>query len=1814
MGSMADIMGQVEVSPTQLERVGFKSVHIGTLDIPMRVMKLFSSSSDAPYQATLGQAPGLIRDSGSHAHSASCVVLPAHPTAGQLEYLQARGLIRFVNFSSKGTKSLLNALKGSALKNSAGNLKPNIASVLEIDRDQSQVVEEEVFGSPKIDFFRRVLLREARPLDFFFKPIGDREPASSNPFSKLDSNGIIWESEQKKNVTHWRSESLMVRSVELSDEHEALFWSEKIRPDHPFFDEISEFASLVRTLVPTSPLSSSPSYTSEEDGDDGDEDEKNQSNQDFVQLGFSSSTVSRHVRIHKSDQVRRRSDGTTFNANQTRPNYTCTDTMQGAFAPFQSLVLNQPKRAVVLPSTTTKTTGTTDVLSSVSGKSSSSSSTSSTTATSSTSSSSSSSDRNIPLLNVELVESLFGPALEASAEIIRLRAPDVWQGREILSADAKTFICTVLYERWCDTATTVNVASLVGKQDCERFIEAALGVGNATLVAESLQIAAVSLNSSSLFSGELMKNLFAASPKHDEIAPKSEQKIYKASIDFNSSLPALLEKSSKEAKLYTSKYDHYYLHQANFVKNVLVKFNAGLQEILMRLHSAVTLLHLPEISAENVVNACKTLTTRDVKSMNKVLLVAWKSHPTWLAGTQNEHSVAERVGGRRRKVIMRKKKCPRLAQPHSIQNTLEIMCEEDGNTQKYSRPAITLISALMDTFASTIIKLTTKIFHKNNKDQVPAKKITTTEWDAAISESPFLSELLNRSEVAAVEKVMDISLPLILVGSRVSVRWISGSVYKGTVTKYFESGKYAAKHEVVYDDGDKRYYMLRMNGKDMEAFNRDSQTDVHKFWVTTWSEAAEKHFQEVAAAPVAHWEPETVHNFVVTGFNWCVEFLSPVFFFFAPVSAFFFCCLHVLTNLYMLCALFYFSLATHLLEMTVRNLVRRGSYMPSSLPLPALSKANVITYNPSYNPSYVRNITIHASNTDDRTAYTLESSKISRFRTMDPSKYIAVTLKVHVHALASSVLLEDISAQDPVVGHRGYTPAATTLMDMLMEATQHRADIPPEQQAAAKAYMKRRTNKQDWFKRHVQGHPSKCTTIDGMCLAIQKSRQDEYDTQQRVEAEQPAGLTVTLKNYQRESLSFMLECENREKIGIHDANYALIRAEDGKDILFSPEFGRFAMTKGTIRGGILAEEMGLGKTIECLSVILCNPRPSLDVGKQQMIDVTGDASVNAAHRERIERGALELGGTLVVCKVSLVGQWCEEYREKLKDKNLTICEYHGSKRKKFHKDPQVLGAFDLVVTTYETLASEYRLADKKAEKDAASEQWKCKFPTVVWNEEKEEDEYTGPPCSFMNASSVVVCGGCGSQIANNALKLRSAEMRRTGEVQAPLERFFWHRIIADESHVLKRTKTKTSQTVVMLAARNRWAVTGTPFTLNSMDVYGQLVFLGVKTGRSESKFKLQYPLGSQTLFDVCSRIMMRHSKTQKRDGVQLLTLGGKDERELPVRLTKKENELYQTLFAAANKQFTAFVVQGVVGSKPIEVYGLLAPLRKSLSGAGALNANVEDIKRRKIPAKKTTTTTTTTSSSSSSSSSSGGGSEQKPNIGKNATKSKATKKKAVVSKDGAEDSTNSLVWLVSVAGSLDTMQCTICSNVVEQPLRNSGCGHIYCLECIQAVMEGQGKVKQCPKEDCKINILRTKLQSVKDPSKKENKKRSEVLLDSKMKVLLKEIKAIQKKDSSEKSLIFSNFNDSLHRIQKFLSKKGIKSGLLNGAMTLPQRKKALASFASDADCRVFLLTMRAGSVGINLTVANHVFLLEPSFNPALVQQAIARAWRLGQKR
>ena len=66
---------------------------------------------------------------------------------------------------------------------------------------------------------------------------------------------------------------------------------------------------------------------------------------------------------------------------------------------------------------------------------------------------------------------------------------------------------------------------------------------------------------------------------------------------------------------------------------------------------------------------------------------------------------------------------------------------------------------------------------------------------------------------------------------------------------------------------------------------------------------------------------------------------------------------------------------------------------------------------------------------------------------------------------------------------------------------------------------------------------------------------------------------------------------------------------------------------------------------------------------------------------------------------------------------------------------------------------------------------------------------------------------------------------------------------------------------------------------------------------------------------------------------------------------------------------------------------------------------------------------------------------------------------------------------------------------------------------------------------------------------------------------------------------------------------------LAGDMSLSQRTKALQDFQNDPPTTVFLMSIKSGACGINLTQANHVFLVEPCINPALEKQAIGRVHR-----
>ena len=98
------------------------------------------------------------------------------------------------------------------------------------------------------------------------------------------------------------------------------------------------------------------------------------------------------------------------------------------------------------------------------------------------------------------------------------------------------------------------------------------------------------------------------------------------------------------------------------------------------------------------------------------------------------------------------------------------------------------------------------------------------------------------------------------------------------------------------------------------------------------------------------------------------------------------------------------------------------------------------------------------------------------------------------------------------------------------------------------------------------------------------------------------------------------------------------------------------------------------------------------------------------------------------------------------------------------------------------------------------------------------------------------------------------------------------------------------------------------------------------------------------------------------------------------------------------------------------------------------------------------------------------------------------------------------------------------------------------------------------------------------------------------------------------SVIFSTWTSHLDLIQIALTANNITYARLDGGMSRRNRTAAIDEFTNNPDTTVILITIGAGGLGLNLTAGSKVFVMEPQFNPAAEQQAVDRVHRLGQTR
>ena len=100
--------------------------------------------------------------------------------------------------------------------------------------------------------------------------------------------------------------------------------------------------------------------------------------------------------------------------------------------------------------------------------------------------------------------------------------------------------------------------------------------------------------------------------------------------------------------------------------------------------------------------------------------------------------------------------------------------------------------------------------------------------------------------------------------------------------------------------------------------------------------------------------------------------------------------------------------------------------------------------------------------------------------------------------------------------------------------------------------------------------------------------------------------------------------------------------------------------------------------------------------------------------------------------------------------------------------------------------------------------------------------------------------------------------------------------------------------------------------------------------------------------------------------------------------------------------------------------------------------------------------------------------------------------------------------------------------------------------------------------------------------------------------------------AGHKVLMFSSFEQYLQIFRAHFEEAGHAYAWLTGGVSQAQRKQAVDKFTSDPTVQTFLITTKAGGVGLNLTAADYVFVLDPWWNPFVEDQAIARAHRIGQ--
>ncbi|KAJ2554314.1 DNA repair protein rad16 [Coemansia sp. RSA 1933] len=570
------------------------------------------------------------------------------------------------------------------------------------------------------------------------------------------------------------------------------------------------------------------------------------------------------------------------------------------------------------------------------------------------------------------------------------------------------------------------------------------------------------------------------------------------------------------------------------------------------------------------------------------------------------------------------------------------------------------------------------------------------------------------------------------------------------------------------------------------------------------------------------------------------------------------------------------------------------------------------------------------------------------------------------------------------------------------------------------------------------------------------------------------------------------------------------------------------------RGGILADEMGMGKTLQTIALLLVNRSKP----------------------------------TLVVCPTVALMQWKAEIEMATND--LSVFMFYGEQRKRLldgdsgDVDMEELSKHDVILTTYAVMESGFRRERTGFRRKGVL----CKEPSV-------------------------------------------------------LHQIEWFRVVLDEAHNLKDRSSNSARAAFELQAQRVWSLTGTPLHNRVGELYSlirltksdpfsryfchecpcsSLHWMFERNGgtactgcghlytrhfcywnmhvlkpiQNNPTASATSRMGFRKLGRLLDNVMLRRTKVERAQDLGLPPRVVVTRRD---RFSPAEEDFYVSLFTDYQREFDTYAQHGTVLNNYANIFELITRMR--------LAANHPDLLRLKV-----------------------GSGERMGN------------------------------------DSDDTLVCAICNEEAEDPIV-SRCKHVFCRADAQMYIGGvaadqAAAVLRCPMcySVFDIDLTQPEMMRMHEPEQTRGSEGATLMetmmstphtteyrrsivnridmrqwcSSTKIEALVEELSKHRRGNANIKSIVFSQFVNFLDLIQWRLNRAGFSVCRLDGRMSPTQRDAVIRTFMTHPEYTVFLVSLKAGGVALNLTEASNVYLADVWWNPSVEVQAMDRIHRMGQRR